>query len=206
GNLFLGNNAPSTLFNGDYHGNRGDSGLDQRHRLVINWLWSPTLTTRKDLVSRLLINNWQLSAITTMATGQPLTESLSVSSPLTAAQLSSVGLPASTPAFTGTLNGFGGSGQVPFLGINTLRLPNTYRADARISKILPITERFRTTLNFEVFNVSNTITYTSLTNRGYTASGFNISPAAGLGTPTAASGFPDGTNARRAQVSVRIEW
>jgi len=31
GNLFLGNNSPSTLFNGDYKGNKGDSGLDQRH-------------------------------------------------------------------------------------------------------------------------------------------------------------------------------
>lgn len=204
-NLFLGNNPPSSLFNGDYKNNRGDSSLDQRQRLVINWIWAPTLTSRTDAVSRMLVNNWQLSTITTIATGQPLTESLNVSSPLTAAQVTSLGLP-SNLAFTSTLNGFGGSTQVPFLGVNTLRLPNVYHVDARISKILPVSERFKTTLNFEVFNLTNTIAYTSLTSRGYTASGLNISPAAGLGTPTASSGFPDGTNARRAQVSIRLEF
>jgi hypothetical protein len=72
--------------------------------------------------------------------------------------------------------------------------------------VLPISERFRLTLNFEAFNLTNTITYTSLTSRGYTATGFNIAPAAGLGVYTASSGFPDGTNARRAQVSVRFEF
>jgi len=204
-NLFLGNNPPSSLFNGDYKNNRGDSSLDQRQRLVINWMWAPTLTKRTDLASRVLINNWQLATITSISTGQPLTESLSVSSPLTAAQVTALGLP-SNLAFTSTLNGFGGSSQVPFLGINTLRLPNAYKVDARISKIIPAGERFKATLNFEVFNLTNTIAYTGLTSRGYTASGLNISPAAGLGTPTASSGFPDGTNARRAQVSVRLDF
>ena len=42
--------------------------------------------------------------------------------------------------------------------------------------------------------------------RGYNASGLNISPAIGLATPTASSGFLDGTNARRAQVSIRLEF
>ena len=109
-----------------------------------NWIYSPVLTRKTDLVSRLLINNWQLATITTISTGPPLTESLSVTSNLTAAQIASLGLP-SPLAFTGTLNGFGGSSQVPFFGINTLRLPNTYRADARISKILPIKDRFSAT-------------------------------------------------------------
>jgi len=80
------------------------------------------------------------------------------------------------------------------------------RASTRLRYVLPFTERFRTTLSFEVFNLTNTITYTSITNRAFTANGFNISPAAGLGTPTQSSGFPDGTNARRAQVSIRIDF
>jgi hypothetical protein len=206
GNLFLGNNSPSTLFNGDYKGNKGDSGLDQRHRLVINWIWSPTFKKSSDLVSRILLNNWQLGTITTIATGQPTTESLNIASALTAAQVTSLGLPSNLAFTGGTLNGFGGSSQVPWLGVNTLRLPNTYRADARLSKILPITERFTATLNFEVFNLTNTPTVTGMTSRGYTATGLNISPAVGLGTPTATSGFPDGTNARRAQASIRLAF
>jgi len=87
GNLFLGNNSPSTLFNGRLQGKtRGDSGLDQRHRLVINWIWSPTFTKNSDLLSRMLLNNWRLGTITTIATGQPTTESLNIASPLSAAQ------------------------------------------------------------------------------------------------------------------------
>ena len=95
---------------------------------------------------------------------------------------------------------------VPFLGLGILRLPNTYRTDVRLSKVLPFSERIRTTLSFEVFNLTNTIAYTSITNRGYTANGFNISTASGLGTRTQSSGFPDGANARRAQASIRIEF
>jgi hypothetical protein len=136
----------------------------------------------------------------------PVTESLGVTAGLNAAQLAQAGLPANFAFTGGTLNGFGGSSRVPFLGIGTLRLPNTYRTDVRLSKTLPFSERIRTSLSFEVFNLTNTIVYTSITNRAYTANGFNISPATGLGTPTQSSGFPDGTNARRAQAGIRIEF
>src|SRR5262249_12957462 len=132
-NLFLGNNAPTSLFNGDYNNNRGDSSQDQRQRLVINWIWSPIFTHNTGLISGLLINNWQLANITTIGTGQPLTESLNVGTQLTTAQATALGLP-SNLSFGGTVNGFGGSGQVPFLGVNSLRLPNSYRTDARLSK------------------------------------------------------------------------
>jgi hypothetical protein len=71
---------------------------------------------------------------------------------------------------------------------------------------MPVSDRFKATLNFEVFNLTNTVTFTGITSRGYTASGLNISPAAGLGAPTASSGFPDGTNVRRAQASIRLEF
>ena len=202
---FAGSGAPSTLFNGNYQAERGPSSLDVRQRLVVNWVYSPVFTTNTNLFSRYLINNWQLSDITTIQTGTPVTETLGVTSGLTAAQLVTAGITGSL-AFANTVNGFGGSGRVPFLGIGTLRLPNTYRTDARISKVLPFSERFRVTLSFEVFNLTNTITYTGITARGYNLSGFNITPATGLGLPTASSGFPDGTNARRAQVSIRIDF
>ena len=146
-----------------------------------------------------------MADITTIGTGQPVTESLNVSTPLTNAQTTALGLP-SNLAYTGTLNGFGGSGRVPWLSVNTLRLPDSYRTDVRLTKILPFTERFRTTLNFEVFNLTNTITYTGLISRGYNANGLNITPATGLGLYNASSGFPDGTNARRAQASIRIDF
>jgi hypothetical protein len=203
---FSGNNAPGTLFNGNYQAEKGPSSLDIRQRLVINWIYAPVFTASNSLLSRFALNNWQLADITTISTGTPVTESLAVTSGLNAAQLASAGLPANF-AFTGsTINGFGGSNRVPFLGLGALRLPNTYRTDVRLTKVLPFSERFRVSLNFEVFNLTNTITYTSITSRAYTANGFNISPSPGLGTPTQSSGFPDGTNARRAQAGIRIDF
>ena len=207
-NLFFGSNDPSTLFNGDYNADRGNGSLDQRHRLVINWIYSPRFTSRTDWVSRFLINNWQLSDITTIATGPPTTASVGVTNSLTAAQLRQAGLPSSL-AYTGgsgSPNGFGGSSRVPFLAPNTVRLPNSYRTDVRLTKVLPFSERYSISLNFEVFNLTNTITYTSLSSRLYNLSGFDMRPAAGFGRFTASAGFPDGTNARRAQASIRIEF
>ena len=207
-NLFFGNNAPTTLFNGNYSADRGDGSLDQRQRLVINWIYSPVFTSSNSIVARFLINNWQLADITTIGTGQPVTATVSVTNALTTAQLRQLGFP-SALAYTGgsgTLNGFGGSNRVPFLAPNTLRLPDSYRTDVRLTKILPFSERYRTTLNFEVFNLTNTVTYTSLTSRDYNLSGLNLQPANGFGLFTASSGFPDGTNARRAQASIRIDF
>ena len=44
----------------------------------------------------------------------------------------------------------------PFLPPNSLFTPAQYRADVRISKIIPVNERIKAAFNFEVFNVSNT--------------------------------------------------
>jgi hypothetical protein len=93
---------------------------------------------------------------------------------------------------------------VPFWPVNSLYTPPSYRADARISKIIPIGERVKLSLNFEVFNVSNTIVDTSITNQAYLESKrvLTLTPGA-YGIGTASAGFPDGTNARRAQASLR---
>lgn len=193
----------STLYNGNYNGVKGDSSLDQRQRLVINWVWSPTFSHRSSAFAKYIVNGWQLASITTVATPLPETETVNVLS-------SYPGIESS-----GYITGFNGSSQVPFLGVNTLRLPNdTTREDARISKVFPITERFRTTLLFEVFNLTNTVTYTSSITTGYDASWTGsaatghgvIYPVPGLNTPTASAGFPDGTNARRAQASLRLDF
>ncbi len=206
-NLFFGSNAPSNLYNGDYRADRGDGALDQRQRLVINWVYSPTFTSRSDVLSRFLINNWQLADITTIATGQPTTASVAVTNTLTPAQLAQAGLAGQQLAYPGSApNGFGGSSRVPFLAPNTLRLPDSYRTDVRLTKMLPFSDRYRVTLNFEVFNLTNTITYTSLINRQYNLNGLTLQPANGFGLYNASAGFPDGTNARRAQVSIRIDF
>ncbi|MGA8597638.1 MAG: carboxypeptidase regulatory-like domain-containing protein [Bryobacteraceae bacterium] len=196
--------SPSaTLYNGNYSGIKGTSSLDQRQRLVINWVWNPTFSHGSSLWARYGANGWQLATITTIATPLPLTETITVLSNYPGLENN------------GYLTGFNGTNAVPWLGVSTLRLPNdTTRVDVRLSKILSFSDRFKTTLAFEVFNLSNTVTYTGANTTGYDAAWTGnstkghgvIYPVAGLGIGNASGGFPDGTNARRAQASLRLDF
>ncbi len=206
-----------TLYNGAYKQQKGDSNLDQRQRLVINWVWSPIFTHSSSAWAKYLVNGWQLSTITTIASGLPQTETVNV-------QSNYPGL-ANNNFLTG-FNGssFNGNGQVPFLGQNTLRTDNETRADARLSKAFQFTERWKMMLQFEAFNLTNTVYDTGINTVAYYANWIGTG-AAGYGTltpysvnssgavtpvilgrPTGYGGFPDGTNARRAQASVRFEF
>ncbi|PYT17193.1 MAG: hypothetical protein DMG59_08045, partial [Acidobacteria bacterium] len=191
-NLFF-SGAPSSVFNGDYNAEKGSSVLDQRHRLAISFIEQPTFLHRDGAVARYLVNNWQLSVLATLASTHPATATILVS-----------GTPFTGAAFNGSLNGLGGSSRVPFYPVNSLDVDQTYRADARISKILPFNERFKLYLNFEAFNVTNTVSNTGIFTQAFTASGLKLTPTPGLGVGNASGGFPDGTNARRAQVSARF--
>jgi hypothetical protein len=94
------------------------------------------------------------------------------------------------------------SGQDYLSGI-TIRVSDTYdfaRAQAEVTSIL--SERHGTT-DFYTQN-SNTIRDTTLNGQAYTLKGGTLSPTPAYGTGRASGGFPDGTNARRAQVSARF--
>jgi hypothetical protein len=102
-----------------------------------------------------------------------------------------------------------------FLPVNSILTPASYRADARITKFIPIKIADRDTrlsLNFEMFNVSNSWTPTSMTSTEYNYSKGvltpNISSAGipGWGVGSADGGFPDGTQARRMQISARFQF
>ena len=183
-----------TTYNGNYAFDKGSSALDQRHRLVFSFVERPTFVHRDGAFYKYVVNNWQLGAIATLAGGRPTT-----------AQIRTTDTAVPGMAYTSSIDGFGGSFRVPFWPVNSLYTPPTYRADARISKIIAFNERFRLYLNFEVFNVTNTIVDTSITNQAYLEANrvLTLTPAA-FGAGTASAGFPDGTNARRAQVSSRF--
>jgi Carboxypeptidase regulatory-like domain/TonB dependent receptor len=182
-----------TVFNGDVAGEKGSSQLDQRHRLVVTSIWSPNIGGRSGFVWKYLINNWQISQISTFASAQAATPQMFVS-----------GVPFAGAAFNTTLNGFGGSARVPFLPLSSLDIDQIYRTDARLTKLLPISERVQVQLNFEAFNVFNHVSDTAVNTRQYQAVGQVLTPVARLGEGVASQGFPDGTNARRAQVSARL--
>ncbi len=183
-----------TTYNGNFQFDKGSSALDQRHRMVLSFMEQPTFTHRDGAFYKYVVNNWQLGAITTFAAGRP-----------TMAQIRLTDTPVAGMAYNTSIDGFGGSFRVPFWPVNSLYTPAMYRADARISKVIPIRERFKVYLNFEVFNVSNTIVDTAITNQAYLEAKrvLTLTPSA-FGLGTASAGFPDGTNARRAQVSARL--
>lgn len=193
-------NFNNATYNGNYAYDKGSSAVDQRHRAVINWDYQPTFTHSNSFFARYFVNGWDLSSITTLASAHPFTSTLpSVSTSTFSAQ----GI---TLAQT-TANGSGGWNRVPFLPVANLDVDQIYRVDARIARELPFTERIKAFLMFEAFNVTNTITDTSRNSQLYTvAAGGILKQTTNYGAPTASQGFPDGTNARRMQVAVRLTF
>jgi hypothetical protein len=189
--------VPATTNVGDYWPDRGNSTFDQRHRVVMNWIWQPTLTKSTAPMARYVVNGWQLSGIATLASSFHETPMVIVSGQ----QFSGV-----TMVYTTSLNGSGGWSRAPFLPVGSLLTGPQYDLDARLSRTIPITERVKATLMFEAFNGLNHQYNTSVNNIAYTATAGVLKPVPLLGAGNAADGFPYGTNARRAQVALRITF
>ena len=196
-NLFLGN-PYYWLDNGNYKVDKGSGTLDQRHRAALSWVWTPTITHRTSPFFRYVVNNWELSNITSLQSGFPYGSQT--------IKLNDTPVKGMNSNFS--LNGTGFSSRVPWLPINNYYLPPMYRSDGRISKQLPFGERYKLYLNLEVFNLTNTWAARGFTStQAYTES-------KGVLTPTPAFLFvagndaipPDGTEARRLQASVRFTF
>jgi hypothetical protein len=197
------NNVSSSFnnatFNGNYALDKGSSTLDQRHRVSINWIWSPTIVKSASPTAKFLLNGWELSAITTLASAHP-----------TLATVTSLGaeFPGIQLAYN-TLTGTGGSSRVPFLPYDSLNIDQIYNVDARLTRKFRIGERATFNLGFEAFNAFNTIHNTGIQTAAYSVSGNILKPVltngvSHVGDGNASQGFPDGTNARRMQVAVRF--
>ena len=89
---------------------------------------------------------------------------------------------------------------------NSLDIGNVVRTDARLTRTIPLRERATLLLNFEAFNLFNHIAITSVSTQAYELKDRVLTPTPGLGQGVASAGYPDGTNARRAQVSVRVTF
>ncbi|MCU1308168.1 MAG: TonB-dependent receptor [Acidobacteriaceae bacterium] len=221
GNTLFGSTFPTTaIYNGNYQLDRGSSSSDQRHRLTINATLNPTFMHSNSAFAKYVVNNWQLAVVELAASSLPLTPSVGTSGTLFSA---ATGFP-TTPLSTSTLNGLGGSFRVPFESTSALDIGPTYRTDARLSKMFPITERVKVSLGFEASNIFNHLIPTGRQTAEYTAKAgtgaFNglivvqqnavaatpntINSGYGSITSTSAPSVEGGTSARRAQGVLRI--
>jgi len=196
-NLFF-SGGPTSFYNGNYRNEKGSSQLDQRHRLVVAQTVAYKAFKSDNSIVKYMVNDWQLSVLGTFASAFGTTPTVN------GAGIVIPGLPA---AFTASLNGLAGDNRVPFLPRNLLDIDQTRRLDTRLSKLVRFKDRYTATFNFEAFNLFNTVTDTSRRNQLYNVSGgTTLAPVANFGEGTASGGFPDGTNARRLQLSLRFQF
>jgi len=193
-NIFF-SDGPRSYTNGDYRGEKASSQLDQRHRLVVSSTWEPKLTTKTSGFAYVMGTGWRLSQISTFASTQPATPTIAVS-----------GVPFPNAAFNSTINGFGGSNRVPFYPASSLPIDQVARTDVRLAKVFAMGDRHQMHVNFEVFNLLNHVSNTAVSTEAFEASNLVLRPVPNLGAGVASQGYPDGTNARRAQVSARFIW
>jgi outer membrane receptor protein involved in Fe transport len=197
---------PVSVLNGQPRTEKGRSPLDQRQRLVATGLLAPSPKNFGSRFANTSLNGWQLSAIETYATPQGVDPYVSVSS-----------LPANLDGvYDSTISGIGigfaSYQRVPFYPRSNLQLGTTLKTDLRLSKEFRLPREESLTLNFEAFNAFNYSTITSVNQVAIiattdTTTGAGILQASsGAGSGTASAGFPDGTNARRGQASVRFTF
>ncbi len=198
-NLFL-SNPYYWLFNGNYRADYGTGAEDQRQRVVLSWVWAPRFTHSSGAISRYLINGWQLSSITSMASGHPYGNET----------ITTKDTPVSGMFSNYTLNGVNFSARVPWLPVNSYMYPAMYRQDASLTKEIPFGEgdRYKLRLRFDVFNVPNTWAARSFTSsQAYTELKGVLTPTPGnLYVPSGDAVPPDGSEARRMQVAIRFTF
>ena len=198
-NAIFGFSDSLWTYNGQYGFDKGSGSLDQRQRFVYTFVWSPTFSKSNNAFAKYVVNNWQLSSITTIMSGRP-TGSLTIhlnDTPVTGMLYSA-----------SALDGFNGNFRVPFLPVDSLYTPWVQTENFRLTKNIPLPrENMRLSLNFEAFNIANNWSPTALTTQAYTeAKGVLTYTPTAFGVGSSDGGFPDGTQARRLQVSARFTF
>jgi hypothetical protein len=197
-NAIFGFSDALWTYNGQYGFDKGSGALDQRQRFVYSFVWSPTFTHSTSAFAKYVVNNWQLSSITTIQSGRP------TGSPT----IHMNDTPTTMLYSADALDGFNGNFRVPFLPVNSLYTPWVEQENFRLTKIIPLPrEGMRLGLAFEAFNIANNWSPTALTTQEFTeAKGVLTYTPAAFGVGTSDGGFPDGTQARRLQVSARLTF
>ncbi|MCS7078770.1 MAG: TonB-dependent receptor [Chloracidobacterium sp.] len=114
---------------------RGRADVDIPHRFVLSYVWELAYARNlQNRPARLLLDGFQFSGIVTATSGSPF-------SALAGGDLNGDGTP--------------GNDRAPFIGRNTFRRKAFASFDLRLTRTIPITERYRVELIAEAFNLFN---------------------------------------------------
>jgi hypothetical protein len=169
-NGYLGFYAVSDLNYYDHSLNKGNSSLDQRHVFVASALYSIPFGRGQMFGSSLnrgvdyVLGGWQLNTIVQAQTGTPFSVTFPVYGGGTSirADYANNGQPIYTRSIQGTylnkaaFNTVQPAGRQGTTGRNQFFGPGFAEGDVSLFKTLGITERLKTELRAEVFNVTNT--------------------------------------------------
>jgi outer membrane receptor protein involved in Fe transport len=196
----------------DIAANRSRASTDQRHRFVASAVWNLPAGGKNGSFANRLARDWRVAAIFTAQSGRPFPSGTFVVT----------GIPFSTPdgrqwqAFGFNLYGQGGSSLLPSVPRNNNTGAANYALDMRLSREFHFRGGYVLELmgeGFNLFNHGNFNQYNStLYNVGPTTAATLVSvpvlltPVASFGTPFGDGAPPDGTNARRFQLSARFRF
>jgi TonB dependent receptor len=190
----------------DVRYDKGLSTLNFPHKVQASMVWAPMPASDRQWV-RTVVRGWAIAPIFTETSGRPYSLDIFGGTRLTGGHES--------------INGSGGAVYLPTVGRNTLRLPDSAHLDLRVSRAVHVTERVRMRGTAEIFNLTNRVNYSAITQRAFlvgtalngvtplvfqnaatvAAEGLNVEP---FGTFTAAA--TGQSQERQVQLGLRLEF
>ncbi len=131
---------------------KGLSALNYPHRVSASAVWEPRLASELGWL-RTVANGWQIVSLFMERSGGPYSYDIFGGTRLSGGRES--------------INGSGGAVYLPTVGRNTLRLPDAYNVDLRVSRAVRVTEAVRVRATAEVFNLTNHVNYSGVTQRAF---------------------------------------
>jgi hypothetical protein len=143
----------------------GDSNFDVRQRFVVSAIYQPTHRFQ-GVVGRIL-NDFSFSPVVAIQSGLPFSPGISGNGPTNCT--TPVPLPVTDCIGSGAsgFNGSEGLGRVISAGRNSFNMSHTENTDLRISKKIPVGERYNFELLGEAFNLLNHVNPTAMATTAY---------------------------------------
>ncbi|HLK33914.1 MAG TPA: TonB-dependent receptor, partial [Terriglobales bacterium] len=154
------NNGATPRINGQFDPftaqyDKGLSALNFPHKVSASAVWEPRFAPERRWL-RTAANGWQIASLFTERSGGPYSYDIFGGTRLSGGRES--------------INGSGGAVYLPTVGRNTLRLPDAYNVDLRMSRTLRVTDAVRVRGTAEVFNLTNHVNYSGVTQRAFLVS------------------------------------